>query len=302
MNAALQPFGETFAQRQLRVRLEHSLDQKKLFAAIDADPELVGAGVVYIDANYTIVTLREFQPLCRIEPIKIILREPRQPTSSIQHAQDLSSTPRESQMLAEVLGASLSCGAALLSWVVIVGSTGAIPLTGGASSALTALSYSAFAASSLQCMNGLARVGIEARNPEFKDQIDSEEWYNTATTSLDVISLGGAAAAGFVTVRMVKTLHAQGVTIREALEGLSRRQRTRLTEEIVRMNKPGISNKMLKFLKRNGTVPKRYTKTQISHATKRQLKDALGAFFSFSGSASNGVVRTLAIGIYEEVQ
>lgn len=205
-------------------------------------------------------------------------------------------------MLAELLGASLSCGAALLSWVVIIGSTGAIPLTGGASSALTALSYSAFAAGSLQCVNGLSRIGMEAYNPKFKDQLDSEEWYSTATTSLDVISLGGAAAAGFVTVRMVKTLHAQGATLREALEGLNRRQRTRLTEEIVRMNKPGISNKMLKFLKRNGAVPKRYTKTEISHATKHQLKDALGAFFSFSGSASNGVVRTLAIGIYEEIQ
>lgn len=204
-------------------------------------------------------------------------------------------------MLAEAVGTSLACGAAVLSWVVIIGSAGAIPLTGGASTALMVIFYSAFAASAIQCGNGIVRTGLEEINPAFKDQLDREEWYTAATTSLDVISLAGAGAAGFVTIRMVSTLKAQGITVRKALEGLSRPQRARLTEEIVRMNHPTASRKMLNYLRKSGAVPKRYSSSQITQATQRQIKDAFGGLLSFTGSSTSGTARSIAIGIYSEV-
>lgn len=103
----LYPF-ESFAQSQLRSRLEYSLDQKELFAALDADPDLIGAGVVYVDSKHTVVELRSFEPLCRVKPIKIILREPPRTTSSLEFAADLASEPRESRMVMEAMSTALA--------------------------------------------------------------------------------------------------------------------------------------------------------------------------------------------------
>jgi hypothetical protein len=55
-----------------RQRVESSIDVRRLFAAIDADPAIVGAGVVYLDGNLRAVVLREFQPICSIVPKKVI--------------------------------------------------------------------------------------------------------------------------------------------------------------------------------------------------------------------------------------
>lgn len=49
------------SQFMARQRMQGRIDQQKLFKAIDADPGIVGAGVVYIDADYNVITLREFQ-------------------------------------------------------------------------------------------------------------------------------------------------------------------------------------------------------------------------------------------------
>lgn len=41
------------SQVMARQRIEARINTRKLFAAIDADPAIVGAGVVYIDADFT---------------------------------------------------------------------------------------------------------------------------------------------------------------------------------------------------------------------------------------------------------
>ncbi len=51
------------SQFMARQRIESQINLPRLFAAIDADPAIVGAGVVYIDADFNVVTLREFQPI-----------------------------------------------------------------------------------------------------------------------------------------------------------------------------------------------------------------------------------------------
>jgi len=58
-----------------RERVESSIDLRRLFAVIDADPAIAGAGVVYLDAQLWPVTLREFQPICSVLPKRVILRE-----------------------------------------------------------------------------------------------------------------------------------------------------------------------------------------------------------------------------------
>ena len=52
---------------------------------------------------------------------------------------------------------------------------------------------------------------------------------------------------------------------------------------------------------RSGQFPKRYSGVQITQALRLQLKDTIGASFSFGGSGLSGTVNSPAIGIYEEL-
>lgn len=295
----------SFDEQQLKRRLAVEIDQKVLFKKIDDIFHLTGAGVIYIDSNSTVVELRKFEPVCQISPIKVVLREPPRQMSQQEFASHLKGSQsdiRESKLVGEVAGSVLSCGAAVLGWIVVLGSGAAIPLTAGTSVAVSYLAVAASSASTLQCIDGLVRTGSEIFDPRLVDALDSEEWYSTTTATLDVISLAGAGAAGAATLKAFKLLQAASLkSSKVILQGLSRAEKKRLTHEIIRMNQPGISNRVLKRLINTGVYPKRYAGTQISNTVALQLKDALGATMSFSGSASSGVVKSLAIGVYEEI-
>lgn len=47
---------------------------------------------------------------------------------------------------------------------------------------------------------------------------------------------------------------------------------------------------------------KRYSATEINHATITQIRDSLGAAIGFTGSAVSGNIRTIAVGLYEELE
>lgn len=100
-----------------RQRLESSIDLRKLFAAIDADPAIVGAGVVYIDAQLRMVVLREFQPICSIAPKNVILREAPSYFGRVEFARQLANEPRESQVAFEAVNTALACTSAVISWI-----------------------------------------------------------------------------------------------------------------------------------------------------------------------------------------
>lgn len=295
------PFQNPYFQTRLKRRLETQIDLAKLFSAIDSDFDLNGAGVVYIDAKGTMVTLREFEPICQIKPVKVILIEPmsKRPTAEIMG--DIKSGKRESKLAKELLNAGLSCGAAVLGWAAVILSTGAIPITGGTSTAVTVVSYSAAAAGTAQCGNGIARSWAEYSNPDALDDFDNQEWYQYTQTALDVVSVGGAIASGAVTVKLVLRLRAQQLSFKDILYGrLSRHQRKRLTEEIIEMNQPGISAKMRKHAQRHGLLPKRYSGAEISRAALVKVKESLSGMLSLTGSATSGAVSQVIIGISRE--
>lgn len=286
-----------FAEQQLRRRLALTLDQEKIFAAIDDDPALIGAAVVFIDAHGNSVRLREFEAICHNDPIRVVLREPPQTMSAPEFVSEVKSSPRESRIVLEATGAALSCSAAVLAWVVVVTAGGAVAFSGGASGVLTVMAYSAAIASSAQCINGVVRTGMEVKAPQVNDSLDSNEWYRNATIAVDLISLGGASAAGLMTVRGIKILNAQGIPTERALNGLTRAERKRLSREIVRSNYPGISNRMLKYFERTGQVDRRLSNAIIRNTTIRQIKDAVGAGLAFSGSAIGGNIRAIAVAV-----
>ena len=66
MTASLLKDGFPSAHRTTRQRIESSIDLRRLFFAIDTDPGLIGAGVVYIDEAFNVVILREFQAVCSV--------------------------------------------------------------------------------------------------------------------------------------------------------------------------------------------------------------------------------------------
>ncbi|UJF22316.1 hypothetical protein [Shewanella sp. OMA3-2] len=295
---------QAFYHNQLKQKVLANIDTETLFKKIDAIWGLSGAGIVYIDSQYNIVELRKFEPVCQLNPIKIVLREPPQLMSQIEFAAHLRGSQgkvRESKLVGEVTGAVLSCSAALIGWFVVVGSSVAIPLTGGTSTAITYLALGATAASSLQCANGGYRVLNEVYAPEQNDYLDDQVWYQASTTAIDLVSLAGAGASAAVTLKSIKLMQAQtGKTTYDLLKGLSRPEQRRLSAELLRLNIPGVSKKAFKNMVKKGVI-KQYSGRQITASFRLQITDAVGAAVSFSGSVFSDTVRNLAIGIYQEM-
>lgn len=209
--------------------------------------------------------------------------------------------PKERNLVLEVSGAALSCGAAALSWLVVIGTAGTIPLTAGTTSPLTYLSTSAAIASTIQCVNGGLRTYNEiSGNTETNDELDSNQWYVTMSYALDVISLAGAETSYAMTIKAAKlTKKSTGKSYIDTLKGLNRADRKRLTEEVIRMQNPNVNNTLLKKYMQSGTYPKRYSNFGIKRTYVNQLKDAIGASLSFTGSALSGVVNGMTIGVWE---
>ncbi|MCA0761458.1 hypothetical protein [Vibrio vulnificus] len=289
-------------EQQLRARIEQTVNLKQLFIIIDSRPETSGAGVIYIASDSTIISLRKFNSSCRVNPISIVLKEPTYPMSADSYAKELKSLSRESKLASELIGASLSCASAVLGWVVVFGSVGAIPISGGTSAAITYLGYGAATASTLQCMVGIGRSGAEHFSPNNLDELDSLAWYQNTSKALDYISLVGVGASGTATIKTINNLQkSSGKSLNEVLNGLNRHERARLTKEISKQNIPNLSSKAYKQLVRSGSVKRRYSSQEISNAVQLQLKDAIGATLSFVGSATSGNVGAIAVGIYEEL-
>lgn len=231
----------------------------------------------------------------------MILREPPSRLSNLEFASKLKNDKRDSHLVGEIVGTTISCSAAVLSWIVIIGSSVAIPISGGTSSAVTYLAFGAATASTIQCGNGLLRTGLEVHEPELKDWLDSQDWYTNASLAVDAISLADAGASGVVlakTLKIAKTASSKSTP--EILKGLSRAERKRLTQEIIKLNHPGISAKVMKSLISAGKYPKRYSQQQISQALSLRVKEALAASLSFFGSATSGVTRQIAVGVYDK--
>ncbi|UVM73163.1 NAD synthetase [Pseudomonas alvandae] len=293
----------SFSQFMARKRIESQVNLPRLFAAIDADPNIAGAGVVYIDSEYNVVTLREFKPICSIAPKRIILREAKKYIAPQQFIDQVKSSPRESKLGTESMNASLSCVAAVIGWVVVFSGSVAVPFTAGASAFVVALGAAAATASTAQCVIGGMRVANELTNPTGNDEMNDADWYNIVSPILDGVSLVGVGGSALTTVRLLKASKAAGTgkSWYQLLKGLSRQERSKLTKELLTLKDPSLTAKLLKLQQRAGALPKRYSSAEIRHATLTQIKDSLGGALGIIGSyTGDGAVKTVAVGLYEE--
>lgn len=302
MAASLLKDGFPSAHRTTRQRLESSLDLRRLFSAIDADPALIGAGVVYIDEDFNVLTLRDFQAICSVVPKKVVLREAPRYVGPAEFKRMLEHEPRQSKLVAEAVNTAVTCAGAILSWIVVSSGVALMPFTAGTSAVISIIGKAAAVAGTIQCIAGVIRTGTEAAFPQVNDYLDNEAWYQAATAMLDGVALLGVTTSALVTMKVIKTTtNVTGKTTYQVLKGLTRQERTKLSNELLRIQHPKLTLKLLKLEKAAGRAPKRISATQMQRATVIHIMDVAAASLSFTSSAANGNVRALAIGIYEEV-
>ncbi|MEP6653816.1 MAG: hypothetical protein ABJA82_10675 [Myxococcales bacterium] len=202
----------------------------------------------------------------------------------------------------ELVGLGLNCAGAALSWGALLAEGAAVPLTGGASSTLMLVTWGAAIATGIQCGTSILRsVDVGVNKGEWTRWLDSQDFYLWSSEALDGLSLLGAVAAGALTVRAVLAIRkASGRTFVEIVKGMSRAERKRLTQELIRIQRPGISNTTLKTLVRAGTFPSRFASSDISEALFRQLRDAISATLAFTSSAASGDVKLLYVHVFQE--
>jgi len=104
--------------------------KRVLFERIDRVPGLQKAKIVYFD-GVSFVELRPHPPMCMNKYKTVVIRKVQDANevTNIQHPQ--ASKQTESRFYSELLSTGFSCGAAVLSWVVVGGSSAAIPVSGG---------------------------------------------------------------------------------------------------------------------------------------------------------------------------
>ncbi|WP_339417638.1 MULTISPECIES: NAD synthetase [unclassified Pseudomonas] len=290
------------AHTTTRQRLTSQLDLPKLYRTLDADPAIVGAGVVHIGSDYRVTVLREFLPLCGVKPKRVILREVAGPIMTADdYAELTASSPRESQLWREASGMATSCGGAVIGYIIAKSGIAAAPFSAGTSLALSYVAYSAATASALQCVNGSWRVANELTNPATNDYYDSLSWYQAMTVALDGISLVGAGTTTFATVKTVMAIkRATGRNSTDILRRMSRQERAKLTTEVLRLQNPRHPREMLRLKQLAGQLPKRYSNPQLRLGILTQIKDQVGATLSVGGSTYCGNINHIVIGLYEE--
>ena len=301
MTVALFKDGFPSAHRTTHQHIENSLDLRRLFFAIDADPALIGAGVVYIDGDFNVVVLREFQAICRVQPIKLVLREAPRYVGPVEFKRTLEHEPRESEWAAEALRTAVTCTGALLSWHVIYSGIALMPFTGGASVVISFIGTAAAVAGLFQCAAGVYRTVNEVWDPQMNDDLDSTAWYEGMMAALDAVSLLGVASSAVTTVKVINlSKRVTGKPLREVLRGLSRQERSKLTNELLRIQDPRLTPKLLKLKQAARNAPKRIPATQIKPIIATHRNDSIAAALGLASSGMSGNTKTLAIGIYEE--
>ncbi|WLI07799.1 NAD synthetase [Pseudomonas sp. FP597] len=290
------------AHTTTRQRLTGLLDLPKLYRTIDADPAIVGAGVVHIGSDYQVTVLREFVPLCSIRPKRVILREVAGPMMTTdEYAQWVANLPRESQLWREAAGMTLACGGAVIGIIVAKAGIASAPLSAGSSLAVTYIAYTAAAASALQCGNGVWRTYKELTEPAENDYYDSLGWYQAMTVALDSISLVGTGSTTFVTVKTVMAIkNTSGRNLTDILRHMSRQERAKLTNEVLRLQNPRHPREMIRLKQLAGTLPKRFSNVQLRQDLLIQLADQVGSALTVTGSGLSGNINSVVIGLYEE--
>lgn len=259
---------------------------------IDAIPELSGAGIGFVGDD----TCTVLRPTAHVSGLNtyVVLEE--------QDVPPPPAPPPEPSLGMEVLSSVLNCGGAVLAYSAMGGEGLAAGASGGTALLLEGVTLWAARATAAQCLISVARASdIVFNKGSWTRWLDSNEYYQWASLSLDLVSLAGAAASASAAVRAAKAIQrATGRSWITILKGLSRAERKRLAEELIRLKKPGISGGALKDLVRAGTFPARLTSAEITERLFTQLKDAISATMALGSSGASGVLKMMYVHIVQD--
>jgi hypothetical protein len=270
---------------------------EELKIQIDQIPELSGSGIGFI-GDGVCTTLRHPRHSSGLDTW--VLLEERE----IDDDEDLPSASdvQEPSLTIELVGAGLNCAGAVLAWGALGGEALAVGVTGGASVGLMLITWSAALSTSIQCGVSLVRsVDVGLHKGQWTHWLDSQEYYNWAAYALDAVSLVGVAASTSAALRAARAIrNAIGRSSLQILKQMTRAERKRLAEELIRLEYPGISNAGTKELIRMGRFPARLQAAEVSERLFTQLKDAVSAGLSFASSSASGGIHYLFVHIYQE--
>lgn len=197
----------------------------------------------------------------------------------------------------------LACGGAVMTFVVAKGGIAAAPFSAGTSLTLSYVAYTGMVASGAQCFNSVWRTRNELTNPAKNDYYDTLRWYQAMTTALDGISLVGAGASTFATVKTVIAIRSStGRNVTDILRPMSRQERAKLTDEVLRLRNPRHPREVIRLKQLAGQLPRRYSNPELRLGILTQIKDQLNAALSITGSAVSGNVNQVVLALHEEFE
>lgn len=270
------------------------IDFNSLAKTLDCSRNFYNVGIIYDDGKRRYLVRSSKRLLSNINnDVSHIIVTKVNSVSQQEATSAITKTLQTSSLATEIASTALSCGAILVTVLLAVGSSAAIPLTAGGSGVITAMIVSGGLATAAQCAIGTSRlIAMHTGHNDQLTWLDSQEWYNTTCTLLDVISLAGAAAGLKGTIETYKLM--KSVSSAKAidwLKNLSRSERTRITQEIIRIQNPGISGAGIKAAIKLGRYPKRFPSEALQNSLQRELINALVNTSAFAGSAMTGTIR-----------
>ncbi|WP_053143041.1 hypothetical protein [Erwinia billingiae] len=193
----------------------------------------------------------------------------------------------------EITSTAFACGAMVITLMLAFGAGAAVPFTAGGSGIFAGISIAGSLATGAQCFIGSARIiALSKGHSSDVAWLDSQDWYVATSTALDMISLAAAGTGLKATIETYKLMKsASSAKLSEWFKSLSRADRKRITEEIIRKQNPGISNNGVKAAIQAGMYPKRFPADSLQRTLQRELINALVNTSAFTGSALTGTIR-----------
>jgi len=287
-------FDKELTLRYLLARKYDNDNINALFKNIDRLPGLAGAGVIYMDRNFTLIKLRKTS---RQDKLIILVREVNQYDRIISLAKDSSNK----RVISAILNAGLSCTGAVLGYVAITAEGLSVPVTGGASSILIPITTVGTLASSASCGVYTGRVINEfSGNTAYNDSLDDNAAFGQIMTALDIVSLASVTTtikSGSVLIKQLTNKNMSKQSLYARWKAMPRTDRKKLIKDIIKTDNPRLNNNQLKAILKSMNAPKVFSQARIRKAMFSELAGSIGAAFSTSSSVSDGVLNNFAIAI-----
>src|SRR5579863_5019321 len=219
-----------------------SQQRQKIVEAVYSVPELYGVQIGYYGDSMCSSLAEGMTPSLNYGLRAVIIEE--------APAETISTTPQElptpsptfisnrSHAGTELLGAGLSCTFAVISGVGVLGSAAAEVPSAGTSTFVLVVAWAGFVTSSVQCLNGIARVTAIAANPDGNtlQQWDSNKIYTSSILIVDLIGVAsGLASLPQATRNLLAVLERRGgLATTQVLSQMNRAERAAAIQEAVR--------------------------------------------------------------------